>query len=398
MGAASHVLLINFTVLLLAGAGFAVAWAGDRSRRALAWIALGFALVIAGGVAGVATPLVPVPAITSFGLFTLTAWGVLALSLGVRLHYDQPVRPVLYASGAVAVVAATLVGVQMTGGVMERTLVLNAPAALATVPALFAVLRLRHRGPLDVLLSGSIALIAMQFVARGFLAAAFDAPGPSPFEGEGEGYALAVFTTQTLVSVLGSAALAMVHVRDTVRVLERASEHDPLTGLLNRRGLDAAADGVVNAKARSFRPASVVVADIDLFKSVNDTYGHDAGDRVIRALAALMVGTARDGDLVARMGGEEFVTVMGDASPEVARLYAEAVRVAMAEIEHGALNGERVTASFGVAELMPGDSLSEAVAAADMALYEAKRAGRNRVRLSRPQRAADWDGAERRTG
>ena len=204
-------------------------------------------------------------------------------------------------------------------------------------------------------------------------------------------YGLHILTLQCVVTILVVAAFALVHVRDTVRGLERASEHDPMTGLLNRRGFHAAVEGMIRTKARSFRPVSVVVTDIDRFKAVNDTHGHDVGDRVIRALAALLGGTAREGDLVVRMGGEEFVVVLPDTSPDVARLFAEGVRVALSEMPQA--TGGTVTASFGVAEIMPGMTVSEAIKAADMALYEAKRAGRNRVRVT-----LNPGGAERRAG
>ena len=397
MGAASHVLLINFAVLLLAGAGFAFGWMRDRANLALAWTTLGIGLLVAGGVSGVATPMFGAPLILRLGLFTFAAWGMLALSFGLRVHYGRSAEPRTYALGAAAIALVVLVGIDAPRDAQWRFLVLNGPAVLGTVPGLVAILRARERDALDTLLVLAFGIVIAQFVVRGPLAAALGGIGASPVDYLSQPYALAVYTMQTLAAVLSSTALAMVHVRDTVRGLERASEHDPLTGLLNRRGMDAAMPAIVSRKARSFQPVSVVVTDIDHFKAVNDTYGHDAGDRVIRALAVLLRGTARKRDLVARMGGEEFVTVMSDASPDMARLYAEAVRVALAELEQGALGGERVTASFGIAELMPGGGVSEAIAAADMALYEAKRAGRNRVRVARPRGDA-WDGRERRDG
>ena len=398
MGAASHVLLINFIVLLFAGTGVTFAWLRDRSSHALAWTAIGYALLLLGGLSGVATPLLGAPFALRVGLFALTAWGVLALSFGIRLHYDRAVNPALFAWGAVAILVVTVAAIDMPRESQLRFLVLNGSAALALLPGLDAILRRREQGILDRFLVFAAILTGLQFLARGPLAVVMGGTGASPFVFLDQPYALAVFTIQTVISFLGSAALAMVHVRDTVRDLERASEHDPMTGLLNRRGFDAAASDVVERKARSFRPVSVVVTDIDHFKSVNDTHGHDAGDRVICALASLLEATARKGDLVARMGGEEFVVVMVDAAPEMARLYAEAVRTALGEMEHRALGGERVTASFGVAELMPGTNLSEAIASADVALYEAKRAGRDRVRLARPRHGGRWHGVERREG
>lgn len=156
---------------------------------------------------------------------------------------------------------------------------------------------------------------------------------------------------------------------------------DPLTGLLNRRGLESAI-AVAPATTSDGSPASAawIMLDIDHFKRVNDTYGHEAGDTVLQQVAASMKAFARAGDLVARLGGEEFVVRLPAATLAVAVSAAERLR---ARIEDSELivggHRLRVTASLGVSTQAPGTAWSAAVQAADAALYRAKAAGRNRL-------------------
>jgi two-component system cell cycle response regulator len=158
---------------------------------------------------------------------------------------------------------------------------------------------------------------------------------------------------------------------------------DPLTGLYNRRYLDNHLNVLFNRSMARGRPLSVVITDIDRFKQVNDTYGHDGGDEVLREFANRVRSTIRGADLACRYGGEEFVVVMPDTSPEIAATVAERLRAAIESapfmLKHSgeALN---VTASFGIASriasvLTPDQLMKQA----DLALYEAKNTGRNRV-------------------
>jgi diguanylate cyclase (GGDEF)-like protein/PAS domain S-box-containing protein len=160
---------------------------------------------------------------------------------------------------------------------------------------------------------------------------------------------------------------------------------DPLTGLHNRRGLEGRAEAI------HFRPGGApvsqvwIMADIDHFKRVNDTYGHEAGDEVLKAVAEALRSTARGADLVARFGGEEFVLVLPDTSAELAVRIAERLRLAIEALSTD-VGGQviRVTASFGIAQRAAQDSQLEVLERADAALYSSKKDGRNRVTMSAP--------------
>jgi diguanylate cyclase (GGDEF)-like protein len=164
------------------------------------------------------------------------------------------------------------------------------------------------------------------------------------------------------------------------RTLAEEAVRDPLTGLHNRRFLDRALDADLARRPRTDE-LSVLVVDIDHFKGINDRFGHAAGDLVLTSVAGRLAASVRDGDTVARLGGEEFVVVLPGADRERALLRAEQLRVDVGAAWH-VLDGERVavTVSVGVA-VCPADGTSAAalLEAADRALYTAKATGRDRV-------------------
>lgn len=161
------------------------------------------------------------------------------------------------------------------------------------------------------------------------------------------------------------------------RELETLSTTDPLTGLANRLRLDdLLANEQAAGEARGTR-FSVILIDIDKFKSVNDTYGHQVGDVVLVRISRLLEQHVRVRDVVGRWGGEEFLVICPDADAEEAGVIAERLRQAMAECDI-AVTGPK-TGSFGVSTYVPGDSIQSMIARADTALYRAKESGRNRV-------------------
>ncbi len=181
-----------------------------------------------------------------------------------------------------------------------------------------------------------------------------------------------------------SAQQALQTMEAKTRALEAESQRDPLTGLSNRARLDSFIAAEVQAAARTGKPLSLIIADVDHFKKVNDTYGHPAGDKVLTGVANCLKAKLRPRDLVARYGGEEFVLVLPETDAEGTMVVAERVRQVIESAVHPIGNGQtlRVTISLGCATLggksafiLPDDLL----ASADKALYAAKRGGRNQA-------------------
>ena len=157
--------------------------------------------------------------------------------------------------------------------------------------------------------------------------------------------------------------------------------HDALTELYNRRHFIEMADKEIARALRHARPLSLCIIDVDLFKPVNDRYGHISGDEVLRQIALLLRRHARTDDLAARIGGEEFALMLPECDAEAARVFAERLREAVADaVFTPGGETQRITVSIGIAELAPGRDVRPALmAAADTALYRAKSEGRNRV-------------------
>ncbi len=171
--------------------------------------------------------------------------------------------------------------------------------------------------------------------------------------------------------------------RDSVQTSLELAVTDGLTGLHNRRYLDVHFDALFSDAIRRNTNISVLLLDIDRFKVINDSHGHDIGDAVLREFAKRIGTLTRGVDLVARYGGEEIVVVVPDTSPVEARAVAERIRERIGNVPfvtNEKAGGLPVTVSIGVAAREPGDRApSEMLKRADIALYRAKNAGRNRV-------------------
>ncbi|HXZ16583.1 MAG TPA: GGDEF domain-containing protein [Roseiarcus sp.] len=166
----------------------------------------------------------------------------------------------------------------------------------------------------------------------------------------------------------------------TADSLREKATHDALTGLFNR-GQFLALGEAEWARARRYRrPISMLMLDIDLFKSINDTHGHDIGDRVIEQIAAIFLDRVRGTDIAGRLGGEEFGILLPETPPDAAVILAERLRLAVHDVRVAA-QGKlvRVSVSIGVAGPDGLENFAALVKATDTALYEAKRSGRDRV-------------------
>lgn len=192
----------------------------------------------------------------------------------------------------------------------------------------------------------------------------------------------------TASSLASHAAIALENAR-LHRIVERQALVDGLTGIANRRQCEEALTAEISRSDRLGAPLTLVLADLDDFKAINDAHGHATGDDVLREFAAVLRATVRDSDLAGRWGGEEFMLLLPGADAVGAAQLADRVRASLAE--RSFLGGEgavvSVTCSFGVAQHTPGTDDRELFAAADRALYRAKREGKNRVELDAPVRS-----------
>jgi two-component system, cell cycle response regulator len=188
-----------------------------------------------------------------------------------------------------------------------------------------------------------------------------------------------------LIALLANELGGPLRMAALVAEARRLASTDTLTGLLNRRAFVERIDKARAGSEKQLFPISVLLLDVDHFKKVNDTLGHDAGDAVLQGVARVLSNIARKSDFVARWGGEEFVVALSNTAEAGARIAAERVRRAIAEAKYALPNGteHRATASIGLASAESMEwQLDELLGRADKAMYSAKHRGRNRVETS----------------
>ncbi|MBD3658089.1 MULTISPECIES: GGDEF domain-containing protein [Marinobacter] len=185
-----------------------------------------------------------------------------------------------------------------------------------------------------------------------------------------------------VITLVATAAVRHLRIREFLarQELTEIASTDQLTGLLNRRPMHPLMVHEVNRARRTGTPFSIVLGDLDRFKKVNDTYGHEAGDLVLQETARRLQAAIRAQDIVCRWGGEELLILLPETGPEGAGQVAEKIRAAMDDAP--VQTGNEVihqTISLGVSSFRPDDTVTTLISRADEALYEAKSAGRNRV-------------------
>lgn len=203
---------------------------------------------------------------------------------------------------------------------------------------------------------------------------------------------IAVFALEMILYAVGTAFIVLVLSKEqTLRMHKTAAVIDPMTGLFNRRGFVEGVRQVMAAQARRNEPVCVLVFDLDHFKSINDRFGHAVGDETLKLFASCVATNVRQSDLVARLGGEEFAAVIS-GTLEHGVSAAERVRVAF-ETAARAISGRYIGASVSVGVASGGacEGIDALLARADGALYDAKDAGRNRVKAYLPEKADRCD-------
>jgi diguanylate cyclase (GGDEF)-like protein len=191
-----------------------------------------------------------------------------------------------------------------------------------------------------------------------------------------------VSTIGTLLILGMLVAVMRDRLGNVISSLSDAARRDPLTGLLNRRGFQEVFDVELERARRTEQSLSVIVGDLDYFKSVNDEFGHAAGDEALRVVGQALQEGKRSWDAAARVGGEEFAILAPDTDEHGAYILAERIRAAV-ELSSGRAGRGGVTASFGIASFpVHGQTAASLLQASDQALYAAKRLGRNRTVIS----------------
>lgn len=372
---AAFVLGINMAVAGIFAVAFTVVAATNRSARGAWWLALGcgVGIVNAGLEFLLRQQADPVP--VSIAIFLVFLSALSFALIGVARHYR--VEPPWTAMAAIWIVTVLLVPVvfSMTYGSLSRLVLYQLP--YFAMQALFGMMiwRSGRRQPLDLLLVVLQAVGATLYLLKP-LFAMLVGTARTPQDYMATTYAAISQSGSVVVLIATGLVMLLVTMRDTTAEMIARSETDPLSGVFNRRGFERHAEAALAREGR----ATLIAADLDHFKQINDSFGHAAGDGVIAHFAAMLTEAAPSEAIVGRVGGEEFAVLLPAALLSDGRLYAEAVRAAFASAELPVLGVDRrFSASFGVAQWMPPETLPDLLHRADTALYRAKSGGRNRV-------------------
>lgn len=382
MAGASFILAINLFIAALFALAFFLVGVSNRADRA----APCFSLAYVFGMAYIATefiiPLDDMPQLSYTAGFASFLGAVTAVTYGVARRYGRSLNPLAMGLFIVCAVLANWLGYLLPHDAVPRNLIYQAPYAVLQALAAWAILASRRRQPIDIGLIVLFLLSTLQFMSKPFAAILLGGSGDSAHAYIATTYALYSQSLGAMLQVATGLLMLTLLVRDMLVEVTARSETDPLSSVYNRRGFEERSAPLMQ---QSGLPAAIILADLDAFKSINDTHGHDTGDQVIIAFARLMRDSAPPTAIVGRLGGEEFAILLPEANIATARLLAETLRVGLAALQIPGLPiYARCTASFGVAERMAAESLTDLRRRADSALYNAKRAGRDRVMAAIP--------------
>ena len=374
----------------------------DRGQRAPLWWFAACLFGVLSGAIEYALPALQSTGIARLLIFSTFAISSACLAAGLALRYQGQLPWRLLLSLVVVAVTSYLSVADLPRSSLTRALMYQLPYAGLQAVGLSFVLRTRRPGGVgarrlelvDQLVVFALTISIAQYLLKPFVMVWLGGNGRNAQDYLGTDYAMASQTMMAISTILLAFTLGARLFADMFSKLQVRSEVDILSGLLNRSGFERLLELLLSTRGRGSPPLGLVVCDLDRFKTINDTYGHQVGDSVIEAFSRLITESRPETAIAARLGGEEFAVILRNCDAAGARLYAENLRVAFESAAPIAGCGSgSCTASFGVTDIAQDEHFEQAFARADAALYSAKRAGRNRVAVmsARKEQPADRD-------
>jgi len=358
----------------LLGVFLLVLWQQQRNVRALVWwggaYLMGASAVTlwgAHGVFGTVPPELP-------NTFLFLACGM--IWSGARLFFGRKVLPAALFAGAFA----WFIAMQFSEFAASDYARVALSSIVIAFYAFFTAFELRRERRRDLASRWFGIAIPLLHSAVFLAPAALILMVPTRMSIDG---LFTLFAFETVIYVIGTAFIVVVMANERVALMHKtAAMTDPLTGLFNRRAFLDAADLLIAKRADKSLPVSVLLFDLDHFKSINDRFGHAVGDNTIKMFAKIAAANLRASDVICRFGGEEFAAIMPGSSSD-ASIVAERLRAAFQSAGSEILNHKvAVTVSIGVATAIPPVQIDALLAQADAALYRAKNNGRNRTEFA----------------
>ncbi len=377
--------LVTPLMALFFAAMFVVIWRVGRMKRHVLGFGLAFALSATGFLV---THFLPADAFYTFhitqvfySLGSITMLASVCERAGQRLHLGS----VAFVYAVTALVLA--LAISLTSDVGPRLILVNMGYGVMFAMGATTLLTAGRRDAIDTLILAVVVFQAADFMIRPSLTLLFETTIPAAVYRDSIYYSL-IGLVLGIKGVVTAMVLIGATIAEWTKNLRESSEKDVLTGLLNRAAFEQEMHGLLPRAQTEGRPLTLVVADIDHFKQVNDIWGHQSGDRAIASFGELIQQTIRGCDIAGRIGGEEFCIAVWNCPNEPGERLAQRIREAFANLQHAGLNDDiRLTASFGVATARAGETYERLFARADAALYQAKSSGRDCVQNAERERA-----------
>lgn len=379
MGKGIYIALLNPAISAIFAGGFFLLWRHQRERPYIRMLAVSYL----AGVFGFLVQCIPLPIgdgpakLLSNSFFLVTGY---MLATGVVGRFEQ--RPPHFVLRLICLVGISVLAwfLFVTPNMAWRILAINSSVAAISFIIAAELRAVPRKMFVDQVLMVAFLVDGVSFLVRPTLAMVV---GGVPSD-QGDifltPYWISTSVSHAFFSVLIAICLITGIALDVIGKLQSDAVSDSLSGLLNRRGFEERGREVLERTSATGMPVALVLADLDHFKDINDSWGHACGDRVIAAFARLLRDAAGAEGIAGRIGGEEFAIILPGNGLASGRLFAEGVRTSLAVVSIPGMPAETpITASFGVIERVAAESLSGLLIRADVALYEAKHSGRNRV-------------------
>lgn len=381
MQGATFLLAINCAIGIL----FAIAFFGMSRGTSIAlarWCGAGFLFAAATVLVEAFAWYIPVARLTSFLSFTCLIMALGLITAGLWRHYRPGCNlDVLWFFIVLILAFHPLILFDLDRDTPLHAFGYQLPFAILASAGAAAIVSSRRRRAVDLALLATFGLSAIQFIGKAAMASAITTGGNV------QNYILSsyAYVSQTVAAILslilGSVLLSLVLIEVMAEKLN-LTKRDALSGALLRAEFLDRAKVIIDTSIHPV-PSTLVFADLDHFKSINDRFGHAAGDEVISAFGAILLRLCGGTGLCGRMGGEEFAIILPNTDKAAAALYVETARSLLANHRFELLPDEiRATASFGIAIVEKPEPVSMALRRADLALYAAKASGRDTYRFS----------------
>lgn len=378
MSGAVFFLVVNFIVALSFSSMFIVVAYRSQSRDAALWLGTGFAIASLSALCELLVAYAGPTRLWALGAFASVLCGMVMLTIGVGHMYRRRIDLRLAMVFVFASLGLAHLIYDLPRGTPLQAFLYQSPFAAVVLVAALLVFVAHRRTGLDLFLGFLLLVTGIHFLGKAGLAVLVGS-GATPKDYVHTNYALISQSLTAILMVAVGLSLLAKLVLEIVAIHRTESEIDILSSLANRRGFDRQVQAILTRNRQASQ--AIIICDLDHFKRINDTYGHHVGDAVIRAFGDCLRQHAPIGSVTGRIGGEEFAIFLSDASMEDARELALKLRHSTMFLSN-LPRGLRVTASFGVAPVSAETELAEAYRQADLALYLAKNAGRNRVKLA----------------